>query len=187
MEEAEMRATAFARNWQATRQVAKDLAADSYISIVSTYGGEDYEIARWSRYSNDHDAGKLALYLPMPTAIFGEALADMLDHTAKTGIGKLVTFRDAPRYVLDPGGRWRSYQAARLGVSRPRYTEAIRGSRTVQRILEKEGTRLRKDVMTLEARVEASEAALRDMAIDYAAQEDEVRYLRREAARLGQE
>ena len=103
---------AFTRNWGATRE----LEEGQYLPIHAIHAGKTFEIARWSRFSEEHDSDKLAVYLPVPTAEFGESLPEMLDHTVKTGIGKLVTFREAPRYLLDPGGRWRAYQAARFGV-----------------------------------------------------------------------
>jgi hypothetical protein len=182
-----MRAVRFARVWKETREKARLLADDRYLSIVEDLGGEEYEIARWARFVKEYDEHKVALYLPVPTAEFGESLAEMLDHTAKTGIGKIVTYRENPRYVLDPGGRWRSYQAARFGVSRQRYLEAIRGTRTVQRLLEKEQRQSHKEILPLQARAEAAEEALKDLGYDYAAQEEEVRHLRQELAFRGAE
>lgn len=177
----------FTKDWKRTRDLARDTDRTEYVSILAEHEGEEFEIAKWSRFSSKHDGHKVELYLSVTTTRFGEALGDMLDHTAKTGIGKIVTFRDAPRYVLDPGRCWRSYQATLFGVTRTQYREAIRGSRVVQRLLDKEGTALRKEILTARSRVEAFEEAMRDLHIDYAAQEQEVHHLRLEVARAGAE
>jgi hypothetical protein len=50
-----------------------------------------------------------------------------------------------------------------------------------------EGTALRKEILTARSRVEAFEEAMRDLHIDYAAQEQEVHHLRLEVARAGAE
>lgn len=182
-----MRSSTFTKDWKRTRTLARDTDRTEYVPIFALHDGDEFEIAKWSRFSPEHDAHKVELYLSVTTTQFGEAIGEMLDHTAKTGIGKIVRFRDTPRYVLDPGRHWRSYQAARFGVTRTRYGEAIRGSRVVQRLLEKEGTALRKECVTAKSRVDALQAAMRDLEIDYAVQEQEVRHLRLEIARVGAE
>ncbi|KQQ13231.1 hypothetical protein ASF53_13690 [Methylobacterium sp. Leaf123] len=182
-----MSPSTFTKDWKSTRALARDTDRTEYVSILAEHEGEEFEIAKWSRFSPKHDGHKVELYLPVTTTRFGESLGYMLDHTVKTGIGKIVTFRDAPRYVLDPGRQWRSYQAAIFGVTRTQYREAIRCSRVVQRLLDKEGTALRKEILSATSRVEAFEEAMSDMQIDYAAQEQEVRHLRLEVARIGAE
>lgn len=182
-----MKAATFARDWKLTRQKVTDLADDEYLSVCAEHDGVEYEVARWSRFTDKFDRAKKDLYLLVPTGVFGERLAEQLDHTAKTGIGKIVLFRDTPRYVLDPGGRWRSYQAACFGIPRSRYLEAIRGTRTVQRILDKQENQLRKESLPLKLRAEAAEEALADLEIDRGLLEEELNHLRREVARHGAE
>jgi hypothetical protein len=182
-----LQAAAFAKDWRLTRQKVMNLADDEYLSIHAEHDGISYEVARWSRFTEEFDGEKKDLYLQVPTGLFGERLAEQLDHTAKTGIGKIVLFRDTPRYVLDPGGRWRSYQAACFGVARSRYLEAIRGTRTVQRILDKQQNQFRKESLPLKLRAQAAEEALADLEIDRGLLEEEVNHLRREVAHHGAE
>ncbi len=182
-----MRAADFSKDWKRTREIARESEKGEYEPILANHDGEEYEVAKWSRYSSKYDLRNIDNYLKISTTQFGESLGEMLDHTMKTGIGKIVTFREEPRYVLDPGRRWRSHQAARFGISPTRYRDAIRRTRTVQRMMDAEGIERRKDVLTLQAQLEAAEAALEDIKFDYAAQEEEVRHLRREVARMGSE
>ncbi|WP_143217042.1 hypothetical protein [Acetobacter indonesiensis] len=182
-----MKAVAFTRDWKLARQKAMNLADDEYLSIYAQHSGVKYEVARWSHFTDDFDRVKIDFYLPVPTRVFGERLAEQLEHTSKTGIGKIVLFRDTPRYVLDPGGRWLSYQAACFGVPRSRYLEAIRATRTVQHILDKQEKQFRKESMPLKIRAEAAEEALADLEIDRGLLEGEVSHLRREVARNGAE
>lgn len=185
--EAVMKAATFAKDWKLTREEARALADDEYLSVLMEHEGSKYEVARWSRFVERYDREKVELYLPVPTGTFGERLADQLDHTARTGIGKIVLYRDVPRYVLDPGGRWRSHQAACFGVTPSRYLEAVRGVRTVQRMLDRQQKALRKHLITADARAEAAEEALEEMRIDFGVQEMEVRRLRADVRRVGAE
>ena len=180
-----MQALMFSKSWKATRDVAHNLTSVRYEPIIASYDDTKYEIAKWSRFSRELDGRKLDRYLPVTTSDFGEMLADMLDHTAKTGIGKLVMFRNTPRYVLDPGRRWRRYQAARNGVSIDQYTSAMRQSRVIQRMLDASTEELRKAKLTLNMQLQAAEAQYDDLKYECGRMAEEVAHLRHEVARLG--
>jgi hypothetical protein len=111
----------------------------------------------------------------------------MLSHTISTGIGKVVTFRDAPRYVLAPGRDWRAFVAARFGISRSRYLDYVKWSRIGELLLEKNAEEANQKERSLQAQIEAFEETLRDMSIERAAIENELSELRRRLARFGDE
>lgn len=173
-----MRLLEFTRDATAAKAAVRDLPADQYLPISDTIDGERFAVAGWSRYSADYDAAKLDSYLRVSTKLFGECTAFMLSHTINTGIGKIITYRDQPRYVLDPGRKWRSYLAARFGISRKQYSAAAQSSRLVERLIEQATAGETSKIRSITADLHAAEELLEDMAFERASIEQEVRSLR---------
>lgn len=179
-----MKARDFTRDWAATRGIAENLASDRFRVIRERVGTVRYTIARWSAYDDDLDRENAEHYLRIPMRAFGEALGAMLGHTVWTGIGKLVTFRDRPRFLLEPYREWRSYVAARFGTSRHDYLDSVRWSRIGELLLEEAADQTERKVRSLERQISATEATLRDLEIDYGVIEKELSHLRQRVRRL---
>jgi hypothetical protein len=170
-------------NLTAAKDAADKLPVDEYLPIIDTVDGERFAVAGWSRYSARYDADKHDLYLPISMKLFTESTSFVVNHTVHTGIGKIVTFRDQARYVLDPGKKWRSYLAARYGVSRKKYSLVMQSSRVVERFIERATAEETSKVRSLKADLAAAEELLDDMAVERGLIEQEVRALREELRR----
>ena len=178
-----MRLIEFTRDAAAARAVANDLGDGKYLAINDTLNGERFAVAGWSRYSPAFDEDKLDRYVHVSTKVFGECTSFVVNHTVHTGIGKIITFRDQPRYVLDPGTRWRSYLAARFDISRKRYSAAAQSSRLVERLIEKATANQTSKARSLKADLAAAEELLNDMMVERGLLEQEVRALREQLRR----
>jgi hypothetical protein len=178
-----MRLIEFTRDAAAAKEAAKALGDDEYIAITDTVDGERFAVAGWSRYVSRHDEDKIDRYISVSTKLFGECTSFIVNHTVHTGIGKIITFRDQPRYVLDPGMKWRSYLAARFGISRKRYSGAAQSSRLVERFIEKAKAKETSKARSLHADLAAAEELLDDMAVERGLLEQEVRSLREQMRR----
>ena len=173
-----MRLIEFTRDAVAAKEAADEVGDDRYTPITETVNGERFSIAGWSRYSPTEDAHKLNQYLTVSAKLFGENTSFVANHTVCTGIGKIITFRDQPRYVLDPGARWRTYLAARFGISRKYYSDAARSSRLVELLIERAKARENLKVRSIQAELDAAEELLDDMTVERGLLEQEVRSLR---------
>ena len=158
-----MKLIEFTRDASAAKAAITDLAADHYRPIVETWNAENFTVAGWSKYSSEFDEEKLDRYLSVSTKVFGECTAFIVNHTVNTGIGKIVTFRERPRYVIDPGKNWRSYLAARFGVSRKRYAAAAQSSRLVERLIESATENETSKIRSVTAKLRAAEESLEDL------------------------
>jgi hypothetical protein len=179
-----MRLIEFTRDAAAAKEAAKKLSDSEYLAINDTLNGERFAIAGWSRYVPAHDEEKLDRYISISTKLFGECTSFIVSHTVHTGIGKIITFRDQPRYVLDPGTKWRSYLAARFGISRKQYSSASQSSRLVERLIEKAKASETSKARSLHADLAAAEGLLDDMGLERGLLEQEVRALREQLRRL---
>ncbi len=178
-----MRLIEFTRDAAAAKEAANELGDGEYLVINDTLNGERFAVAGWSRYVAAHDEDKLDRYISVSTKLFGECTSFVVNHTVHTGIGKIITFRDQPRYVLDPGTRWRSYLAARFGISRKQYSAAAQSSRLVERLIEKAKANETSKARSLHADLAAAEELLNDMVVERGLLEQEVRALREQMRR----
>ena len=182
-----MRAFEFTTSWRETREDAHATPRDRYTQIYDYVDNERFQIARWSRFHPEFDREHADQFLKITAKDFGANLGWMLSHTVSTGIGKIVTFRDAPRYVLAPGRDWRAFVAARFGISRARYLDLVKWSRIGELLLEKNAEEANQKEWSFQAQIAAFEETLRDMNIERAAIENELSELRRRLARFGDE
>jgi hypothetical protein len=182
-----MLATEFTRSWPDTKEDARTTPRDRYTKVYDYVDNERFQIARWSRFHSEFDREHAEQFLKVPAKDFGANLGWMLSHTISTGIGKIVSFRDAPRYVLAPGRDCRAFVAARFGMSRSRYIDFVKWSRIGEILIEKNAEEANQKERSFQAQIEAFEETLRDMSIERAVIENELSELRRRLARFGDE
>jgi len=180
-------AVEFTKSWHETKKDALSTPRDRYTSIHDFVHSERFQVARWSRFHEELDRERAEQLLKVTAKDFGANLGWMLSHTISTGIGKIVTFRDAPRYVLAPGRDWRAFVAARFGISRTRYLDHVKWSRVGEFLLQKNEEAANQKERSFQAQIEAFEETLKDMNIERAAIEGELSELRRRLARFGDE
>jgi hypothetical protein len=180
-------AVEFTKSWRVTKENALATPRDRYTSVHDFVESERFQIARWSRFHDELDRERAEQFLKVTAKDFGANLGWMLSHTISTGIGKIVTFRDAPRYVLAPGRDWRAFIAARFGISRTRYLEHVKWSRVGELLLEKNEEAANQKERSFQAQIAAFADTVRDIGIEHGALVNELSELRRRLARFGDE
>jgi hypothetical protein len=182
-----MHVTRFTTDFAAAKEKVKAIPADHYINITDSIGDKKYNVARWSQFSKKYDSENIDEYLKIPMKTFTTKLPLILNHTIFTGIGKIVTFRDDPRYVLEPGGNWRSYLADVFGVTRKAYSRAVQGSLLVSRLIEAEVAEALAEASAKVRKAEVAQAeverAMKEMEFEWGLVAQEISHLRSEARR----
>lgn len=183
-----MRAGAFVRRWKSAVEAIKRQPAGKYEPIEIHIDGESFEIGKFSRFEPDFgDEEKLDKYLVTSTKDFSRRTSFFAEHVFSTGIGLIITFRGIPKYIIDPGVRWRSSLATQFGISRTRYAEVARHSRLVERIVASGVERERQKRLTAEQRLFATIEEFEQLKAELAMMDQEVRHLREEVRRHAQD
>lgn len=173
------------RDFEAMRKHAKALPPDRYEPVERAVDGETFEEAKVSLFLNKIDKAKVSTYYTAPIR-FGEhnwGLMQTLPTVA--GIGVILTYRGEPRYVVDPGARWRSSLAARLRIPRKDLERLIAATRLVARLMEAGPSGSK--IMSLEQELQTLRVDLGVTQAEVAEKEEYIRYLERELARRGGE
>jgi len=124
-------------NWRLVAEEAEKTPSE-YHSITMTHAGTAYEVLLLSIYDPDIDEAESLL---TTSRAFTNAVALYSRRTRDTGVGRIITNKGTPKYVLEQGREALLWGAAIEGVNLDRWMKAARQShswRGIERRVKKE-------------------------------------------------
>lgn len=121
------------KSWRA---IADKSNPTTYVSIVTTVDGTDYEVLRVSKFQQDCDGDKP--YVETPIREFNDKTALHSKATRDLGIVRVITNNRKPAFVIEPGADVLEWRALTQGVSVKRLVEVMRAGDLGRRVRRKD-------------------------------------------------
>jgi hypothetical protein len=172
----------FTADW---RDVIESTPPDRYGHVVAAAGGADFKILTVSHFDNDID-GDRAL-IETASRDFDDGSAYFTHITRDALIGRMITHRGRPRYVIEPGPDALDYMAAREGVSAKRLVRAAREGELGRRLSAMAMREEKRKRNAAETTIAALNGRIQELEDEIGMLVKERNHLQRELARCGAE
>lgn len=172
----------FAADW---RGIIESTPADRYGHVIARTDGDEFKILTVSHFDPDvDDEQKL---IETASRDFDDSSAYFMHITRDVLVGRTITHRGKPRYVIEPGPDALDYMAAREGVSVKRLIRAARRGELGRRLA---GIAIRDEKrrrVAAEATIAALDSRIHELEEEIGSLVQERNHLQRELARRGAE